>query len=81
MLRLFALPAATLLLIAANSLLGGMDSVGANMLAALAIVLAGIPHGTLDVEIAAAHFGQNGLAGRAKIIGSYLGCAAAMVVL
>lgn len=81
MLRLFALPAATLLLIAADRFLGGMDSVEANMLAALAIVLAGIPHGTLDVEIAAAHFGQNGFAGRAKIIGSYLGCAAGMVVL
>ncbi|WP_395635504.1 Brp/Blh family beta-carotene 15,15'-dioxygenase [Sphingorhabdus sp.] len=81
MLRLFALPAATLLLIAVDRLLGGMDSVEANMLAALAIVLAGIPHGTLDVEIAAAHFGQNGLAGRAKIIGGYVGCAAAMVVL
>jgi len=81
MLRLFALPAATLLLIAADRLLGGMDRVEANMLAALAIVLAGIPHGTLDVEIAAVHFGQNGLAGRAKIISGYVGCAAAMVVL
>lgn len=80
-LRLWALPAATLLLIAADRLLGGMDSVEANMLAAIAIVLAGIPHGTLDVEIAAAHFGQSGLAGKTKIIGGYLGCAAAMVFL
>jgi Brp/Blh family beta-carotene 15,15'-monooxygenase len=70
-----------LLLIAVDRLLGGMDSVEANMLAALAIVLAGIPHGTLDVEIAAAHFGQNGLAGRFKITAGYLACAAAMVVL
>jgi Brp/Blh family beta-carotene 15,15'-monooxygenase len=51
------------------------------MLAAVAIVLAGVPHGTLDVEIAAAHFGQKGFAGKAKIIGGYLACAGAMVLL
>ena len=80
-LRLWALPAATLLLIVADRLLGGMNSVEANMLAAIAIVLAGIPHGTLDIEIAAAHFGQTGVAGKAKILGGYVGCAAAMVLL
>lgn len=80
-LRLWALPTATLLLIVADRLLGGMNSLEANMLAAVAIVLAGIPHGTLDVEIAAAHFGQTGVAGKTKIIGGYLGCAAAMVLL
>ena len=81
MLRLFALPAATLLLIIIDRFWGGMNSTHANMLAAVAIVLAGIPHGTLDVEIAAAHFGQKGIAGKAMIIASYLGCAAAMVLL
>ena len=81
MLRLFALPAATLLLIIIDRFWGGMNSTHANMLAAVAIVLAGIPHGTLDVEIAAAHFGQKSIAGKAMIIASYLGCAAAMVLL
>jgi Brp/Blh family beta-carotene 15,15'-monooxygenase len=81
MLRLFALPAATLLLVIIDSFWAGMNSTHANMLAAVAIVLAGIPHGTLDVEIAAAHFGQKGIAGKAMIIASYLGCAAAMVLL
>ena len=81
MLRLFALPAATLLLIIIDRVLGGMSGVAANMVAAIAIVLAGIPHGTLDVEIAAAHFGQKGIAGKATIIAGYIGCAAAMVVL
>lgn len=80
-LRLWALPVATLLLVAADRLISGMNSVEANMLAAIAIVLAGVPHGTLDVEIAAAHFGQKGLAGKSKIIGGYLGCAAAMILL
>lgn len=80
-LRLFALPLATLLLIIADRFWGDMESMEMTMLAAVAIVVAGIPHGTLDVEIAAAHFGQKGLAGKAKIIGGYLGCAALMVLL
>jgi Brp/Blh family beta-carotene 15,15'-monooxygenase len=58
-----------------------MNGTHVNMLAAVAIVLAGIPHGTLDVEIAAAHFGRKGIAGKVKIIGGYLACAAAMVLL
>jgi Brp/Blh family beta-carotene 15,15'-monooxygenase len=81
MLRLFALPVATLLLVIIDRFWGGMNSPHINMLAAVAIVLAGIPHGTLDVEIAAAHFGQKGITGKIRIIGGYLLCAAAMVFL
>ena len=81
MLRLIALPVVTLLLIFIDRFWGVMGSTHVNMLAAVAIVLAGIPHGTLDVEIAAAHFGQRGFAGKAKIIAGYLGCAGAMVLL
>ena len=81
MLRLFALPVATLLLVLMDRFWGGMNSTHVNMLAAVAIVLAGIPHGTLDVEIAAAHFGQKGITGKIRIIGGYLLCAAFMVFL
>jgi Brp/Blh family beta-carotene 15,15'-monooxygenase len=81
MLRLFALPVATLLLVIIDRFWGGMNSTHVNMLAAVAIVLAGIPHGTLDVEIAAAHFGQKGITGKIRIIGGYLFCAAFMVFL
>ncbi|MFN5128928.1 MAG: Brp/Blh family beta-carotene 15,15'-dioxygenase [Sphingomonadaceae bacterium] len=81
MLRLFALPLATLLLVIIDRFWGGMNSTHVNMLAAVAIVLAGIPHGTLDVEIAAAHFGQKGITGKIRIIGGYLLCAAFMVFL
>ena len=81
MLRLFALPLATLLLVIMDRFWGGMNSAHVNMLAAVAIVLAGIPHGTLDVEIAAAHFVQKGFAGKIRIIGGYLLCAAFMVLL
>jgi len=81
MLRLFALPLATLLLVIIDRFWGGMNSTHVNMLAAVAIVIAGIPHGTLDVEIAAAHFGQKGITGKIRIIGGYLLCAAFMVFL
>jgi len=81
MLRLFAVPVATLLLVIIDRFWGGMNSTHVNMLAAVAIVLAGIPHGTLDVEIAAAHFGQKGITGKIRIIGGYLLCAAFMVFL
>lgn len=80
-LRLWALPVVSILLIIADRAFGGIGSTQANMLAAIAIVIAGIPHGTLDIEIAAAHFGQHGFSGKVKIFFSYIGCAAAMVML
>ena len=52
MLRLFALPVTTLLLIFIDRVWGGMNSAHVNMLAAVAIVLAGIPHGTFKVSLA-----------------------------
>lgn len=58
--------------------LGGME---ATAIAAVLIVVAGLPHGTLDVEIAARRFGCADVAGRAKIIAAYVLCAAAMLLL
>ncbi len=78
-LRLWALPMATLLLVAADRLWGQLNGLDANMIAAVAIVLAGIPHGTLDVEIAAVHFGRRDFAGKTKIFAIYAGCAVAMI--
>ena len=80
-LRLWALPVVTVLLILADHFWVGLDGTQMTMLAALAIVLAGIPHGTLDAEIAASHFGQNSLAGKTKIIAAYASCALAMILL
>ncbi len=57
-----------------------LGSTGATTIAAIAIVLFGLPHGTLDVEIAATHFGQLGLASKLKIIAAYVSCAGAMVL-
>ncbi len=80
-LRLWALPVVTVLLILADLSWVGLDGTQMTMLAAIAIVVAGIPHGTLDIEIAASRFGRNGFAGKAKIIAAYVGCALAMVLL
>ena len=52
MLRLFALPVTTLLLIIIDRFWAGTNNTHANMLAAVAIVLAGIPHGTFKVSLA-----------------------------
>lgn len=78
-LRLWALPFITVTLILCDALWIGMDNVQMTMIAAIAIALAGIPHGTLDVEIAAAHFGQENTAGKTKIVAGYLACAALMI--
>ena len=80
-LRLWALPLVTALLILADLMLFGMDSAFMTMIAATAIVVAGIPHGTLDVEIAALHFGQTNKSGKARILAGYIACASAMIML
>jgi Brp/Blh family beta-carotene 15,15'-monooxygenase len=80
-LRLWALPVLTAILILADLLWVGMDSMPMTVIAAIAIVLAGIPHGTLDVEIAAAHFGRNNFAEKARITIGYIACVLAMILL
>lgn len=80
-LRLWALPVLTGVLIACDMMWDGMRSLQMTTIAAVAILLAGIPHGTLDVEIAAAHFGHSDKAGKAKITAGYVACALAMIVL
>ena len=80
-LRLWALPLVTAVLILANLFWDGLDSMQGTMIAAVFIAVAGIPHGTLDAEIAASHFGKNSFVGKAKIIAAYAACALAMVYL
>jgi Brp/Blh family beta-carotene 15,15'-monooxygenase len=81
LLRLWTLPALTAVLILSDQFWVGMDTIQLTMVAAVAIVIAGIPHGTLDAEIAAVHFGHSNIAGKAKIIAAYLVCALSMVLL
>jgi Brp/Blh family beta-carotene 15,15'-monooxygenase len=80
LLRLWILPLLTSGLILTNLIFAGMNSPQATMIAALAIVIVGIPHGTLDIEIASARFGRSSGLGKLTILAGYLTCAAAMAL-
>jgi beta-carotene 15,15'-dioxygenase len=80
LLRLWILPFLAATLILANLISAEMSSVQATMIAALAIVIVGIPHGTLDIEIATARFGRSNGIGKLTILGGYLACAAGMAL-
>lgn len=75
-LRLCLLPAVTMGLVIANLEFGPMTGASFTALCALSIALFGIPHGTLDVEIAALRYGLVGPMQRIKIIAGYLACTA-----
>lgn len=77
-LRLWVLPTLVAALIGGNFFFANLDSIAVTAAAAAAIGLFGIPHGTLDVEIAAQRFGRSSLSGKAQIIAAYLACAASM---
>ena len=79
-LRLWILPFLAGGLILANAIFPGMDTVQLTMFAALAIVIVGIPHGTLDVEIASVRFGKTDIYGKIAILAGYVACAAGMAV-
>ncbi len=75
------MPLGTAGLILADIYWGGLDGPTATAIASALILLCGIPHGTLDVEIAAIRFGRHGWGGKLKITAAYAGCAAAMAAL
>ncbi|MFN0047366.1 MAG: Brp/Blh family beta-carotene 15,15'-dioxygenase [Sphingorhabdus sp.] len=79
-LRLWALPWIVLGLIITNILSPDLGSPQMTMLAAVAIVLVGIPHGTLDVEIASIRFGRSSYSDKFKILAGYFSCAAIMTL-
>jgi beta-carotene 15,15'-dioxygenase len=79
-LRLWALPFLTVILILID-FFAGIETPHITMIAAMTIVLAGIPHGTLDVEIAANRFGLSGTMNKLAIIIAYAGCALGMIIL
>jgi beta-carotene 15,15'-dioxygenase len=80
-LRLWALPILTLCLILLNQLGQGLDTATVTAIAALAILVAGIPHGTLDIEIAANRFGKSDRLSKLMITAAYIGCGALMLAL
>ena len=79
-LRLWILPFLAGGLILADAVFAGMNGGWATMIAALFIVIVGIPHGTLDVEIATARFGKSSALGKFAILAGYLACASGMAL-
>ena len=77
-LRLWPIPLLVSGLIAADSFYTSLGGVHLTVAAALAIIVAGIPHGTLDIEIAAMRFRHRRGMARAQLTLGYLACAAAM---
>lgn len=79
-LRLWVLPFIVTLLFIIDSYFVGLESIFVTAVAAGAIVVFGIPHGSLDVEIAGHRFGYSSLVGKVQITVGYLVCAAFMMV-
>ncbi len=80
LLRLWILPFLAGGLILANAVFADLNSVQATMIAAMLIVVIGIPHGTLDIEIATTRFGTSSTSGKISILAGYLLCAAGMAL-
>ena len=80
LLRLWILPFMAGGLILTDFWFVGLNSVQVTMVAAQFIVIVGIPHGTLDVEIAAARVGKSSASGKVAILAGYFACAAGMAL-
>ena len=80
LLRLWILPFLVAALVSADLMFAGMNSLQVTMIAALFIVVVGVPHGTLDVEIASTRFGRSTASGKISILIGYLACAAGMAL-
>ncbi len=81
LMRLWALPFLVVALIILTLVGMSLDTVQMTMIASVAIVLAGIPHGTLDIEIASLRFGRSDTLGKLLILAAYISCALLMVIL
>ncbi len=80
-LRLWALPFFVSILISLDWAWVSLDTLQITMLASVAIVIAGIPHGTLDIEIATARFGTSTTSQKLILLIAYIGCALMMILL
>jgi beta-carotene 15,15'-dioxygenase len=80
LLRLWLLPCVVGGLLLADGISGALASPQMTMFAAMAIVMFGIPHGTLDVEIASIRFGRSDASGKIQIMAGYIACAAMMTL-
>lgn len=79
--RLWALPFFVSILIVLDVAWISLDTLQITMIASVAIVIAGIPHGTLDIEIATTRFGMSTSSKKLMIVSTYIGCALMMIYL
>ncbi len=70
-----------IIMVGVNSFSDGLDGSVATALCALAILIAGIPHGALDIEIVSQHFKQTDAAAKLKYTATYIFLAAGMAAL
>lgn len=80
-LRAWAVPGVTAGLIAVDHTYANASSALPAMIAAVAIIIIGIPHGALDIEVAATRFGQSSTRGKIQITTAYLAAAMLMALL
>lgn len=71
-------PLLAVMLFIMDSLGQGLTTVTASLVFASAILLAGIPHGSLDIEILARHLGSSGASAKVKLTLAYATCALLM---
>jgi beta-carotene 15,15'-dioxygenase len=80
-LRAVAMPLITFGLVMLDHIGPGLGDMLSAMIAAVAIIVVGIPHGSLDIEIAATHFGKSTTHGKIQITLAYLAAAMLMTLL
>jgi beta-carotene 15,15'-dioxygenase len=80
-LRAVAMPLITFGLVMLDHIGPGLGDMLPAMIAAVAIIVVGIPHGSLDIEIAATRFGKSTTHGKIQITSAYLAAAILMTLL
>ena len=76
--RMFAFPALATLCLFVDFIGISLGSISASLIFAIVILIAGIPHGSLDIEILARHLGRSDALAKIKLTIGYAGCAGLM---
>lgn len=74
-------PSVALALVMIDSFGQSLTTVTASLFFVTAIMLAGVPHGSLDIEILARHLGRGGAFAKAKLTIAYATCALLMTLI
>ncbi len=77
---LLLFPSLAALLLLVNNFVQSLTTVTASLIFTSAILLAGVPHGSLDIEILARHLGRAGALAKTKLTIAYATCALLMTL-